>query len=157
MCTILLVRVIMHWTTHNLSPKKTPWSQLHDECAQKYIAILPSSPSPLLPLDANTHVGIHLALVLSNSSGGLNGAYHSIVASSLSYVLVDAMCNNSHINSNKYIFSSFNDADPLHIMLVDCWMLCCQECGPITAVWGRRPPWSIYLIAFYPILPSFFI
>ncbi len=31
-------------------------------------------------------------------------------------------------------FSSFNDADPLHIMLVDCCMLCCQECGPIMAV-----------------------
>ncbi len=41
-------------------------------------------------------------------------------------------------------------------MLVDCWMLCCWECGPITAVWWRRPPWSIYSIAFYPILPSFF-
>jgi hypothetical protein len=30
--------------------------------------------------------------------------------------------------------SSFNDADPSHIMLVDCCMLCCQECGPITAI-----------------------
>ncbi len=54
-------------------------------------------------------------------------------------------------------FSSFIDADPSHIMLVDCCMLCCRECGPIMAVWGRRPPWSIYSIAFYPILSSFFI
>ena len=54
-------------------------------------------------------------------------------------------------------FSSFNNADLSHIMLVDCWMLCCQECGPIMAVWPRWPLWSIYLIAFYPILPSFFI
>ena len=52
-------------------------------------------------------------------------------------------------------FSSFSDADPSHIMLVDCWMLCCRECGPIMAVWQRWPPWLIYLIAFYPILPSF--
>ncbi len=54
-------------------------------------------------------------------------------------------------------YSSFNDADPLHIMLVDCWMLCCRECGPIMAVWQRRPPWLIYSIAFHPILSSFFI
>ncbi len=40
-------------------------------------------------------------------------------------------------------------------MLVDCCMLCCQECGPITAVWQRWPPWLIYSIACYPILPSF--
>jgi hypothetical protein len=31
-------------------------------------------------------------------------------------------------------FSSFNDVDLLHIMLVDCCMLCCRECGPIAAV-----------------------
>ncbi len=31
-------------------------------------------------------------------------------------------------------FSSFNDVDLSHIMLVDCCMLCCQECGPIAAV-----------------------
>ncbi len=31
-------------------------------------------------------------------------------------------------------FSSFNDVDLSHIMLVDCCMLCCRECGPIAAV-----------------------
>jgi hypothetical protein len=31
-------------------------------------------------------------------------------------------------------FSSFNDVDLLHIILVDCCMLCCQECGPIAAI-----------------------
>ncbi len=31
-------------------------------------------------------------------------------------------------------FSSFNNVDLLHIMLVDCCMLCCRECGPIAAV-----------------------
>ncbi len=31
-------------------------------------------------------------------------------------------------------FSSFNDIDMSHIMLVDCCMLCCRECGPIVAV-----------------------
>jgi len=39
-------------------------------------------------------------------------------------------------------FSSFNDIDMSHIMLVDCCMLCCQESGPIAAVWGQRPPWG---------------
>ncbi len=32
------------------------------------------------------------------------------------------------------IFSSFNGVDLLHVMLVDCCMLCCRECGPIVAV-----------------------
>jgi hypothetical protein len=84
---------------------------------------LPSFPPPLPPLphlDANTHAGIHSALASSNLSGALNGAHRSVIASSLSHVIVNAMCNNSHINSNKYFFPSFNGADPLHIMLVDC-------------------------------------
>ncbi len=70
-------------------------------------------------------------------------------------VVVDATCNNSHINSNKYFFSSFNDVDLSHIMLVDCCMLCCRECGPIAAVWRQCPPWWSNWIAFLPILPSF--
>ncbi len=49
---------------------------------------------------------------------------------------------------NNY-FSSFNDVDLSHMMLVDCCVLCCQECGPIVAVWRWRPPWSIHSIAFY--------
>jgi hypothetical protein len=31
-------------------------------------------------------------------------------------------------------FSSFNDVDPSHMMLVDCCVLCCRVCGPIVAV-----------------------
>jgi hypothetical protein len=65
----------------------------------------PGTPPPLPPLDANTHVGIHLALATLNLSGGLNGAHHSVVASLLLHIIIDAICNNSHINSNKYIFS----------------------------------------------------
>ncbi len=34
---------------------------------------------------------------------------------------------------NKFV-SSFNDADPSHIVLVDCCMLYYWECGPIMAV-----------------------
>ncbi len=45
-CTILLVREIKHWTSHIVSLKKTPWPQLHNESAQKYIAGSPSPPSP---------------------------------------------------------------------------------------------------------------
>ncbi len=39
-------------------------------------------------------------------------------------------------------FSSFNGVDLLHIMLIDCCMLCCRESGPIVAVWRQRPPWG---------------
>jgi hypothetical protein len=28
------------------------------------------------------------------------------------------------------LFSSFNDVDLPHSMLVDCCMICCRECGP---------------------------
>jgi hypothetical protein len=31
-------------------------------------------------------------------------------------------------------FSSFNNVDLLHIMLVDCCMLCFRECGPIAVI-----------------------
>jgi hypothetical protein len=31
-------------------------------------------------------------------------------------------------------FSSFNDVDLPHSMLVDCCMICCRECGPIATV-----------------------
>jgi hypothetical protein len=31
-------------------------------------------------------------------------------------------------------FSTFNDVDLSHSMLVDCCMFCCRECGPIAAV-----------------------
>ena len=31
-------------------------------------------------------------------------------------------------------FSSFNDVDLPHSMLVDCCMICCRECGPIPTV-----------------------
>ncbi len=51
-----------------------------------------------------------------------------------------------------FFFSSFNDVDPSHMMLVDCCVLCCRVCGPIAAVWRRRPPWSI---EFDCILPHF--
>ncbi len=39
-------------------------------------------------------------------------------------------------------FSSFNGVDLLHIMLVDCCILCCRESGPIAVVWRQRPPWG---------------
>jgi hypothetical protein len=31
-------------------------------------------------------------------------------------------------------FSSFNDVDLPHSMLVDCRMICCRECGPIATL-----------------------
>jgi hypothetical protein len=112
---------------------------------------------PLAPPDPNTNAGIHLASATSNLSGGLSGAHRFVDVASFLHAVVETTCNSSHINSNKYFFSSFNDADPSHTMLVDCCMLYCQECGPMSAVGTTPSPWSISLIAFYPILPSYFI
>jgi hypothetical protein len=44
-------------------------------------------------------------LVTSNPSGGLSGTHHFIVVASLLHFVVDATCNGSHSNSNKYKFS----------------------------------------------------
>ncbi len=68
--------------------------------------------------------------------------------------VINAMCNYSHVNCNKYFFSSFNNVDLSHIMLVDYCMICCRECGPIAAVWQWLLPWWSNWIAFSPILPS---
>jgi hypothetical protein len=117
---------------------------------------LPGVP-PCLPLKP-TPMWRMLCCRQSNSSGGPNGAHRFIVVASSTHIVVAATRIKGHINSNKNIFfSSFNDADPSHIMLVDCCMLSCRECGPIAAVWQRQPPWSIYSITFYPIFTSIFI
>ena len=44
-----------------------------------------------------------------------------------------------HKNSSNENFSSFNDYPLLH-SIVDCCMLCCQEWGPMVAVWWRQLP-----------------
>ena len=54
---------------------------------------------------------------LAISSSGLHGAHHRVAALSSLLVDVDPTCINSNITSNKYIFSSFNIVDPLHMML----------------------------------------
>ena len=62
--------------------------------------------------------------------GGGNAREEIVVASLLSTrrtLIVILLVINS-------LFSSFNDVDLSHITLVDCCMLCCQECGPIAAV-----------------------
>jgi hypothetical protein len=97
----------------------------------------PQPPPPLPPppalIDNIAMSGTH-ALESAILSSGLQGAHHRVTALSSSLVVVDAMCINSHITSNKYFFSSFNDVDPSHMMLVDCCVLCCRGCGPIAAV-----------------------
>ncbi len=78
--------------------------------------------------------------------GGNNAREAIFVASSLStqraLIVILLVINN--------FFSSFNDVDLSHIILVDCCMLCCQECGPIAAVWWRRPPWWSIQLHFTP-------
>ena len=95
---------------------------------------LPPGAPPLPPLIANTYAANNAVLVTSNPSGGLSGTHRFVVAALSLHFVVNATCNGSHLNSNKYNFSSFNNADPSHIMLVDCCMLNCRECGPIAAV-----------------------
>jgi hypothetical protein len=57
----------------------------------------------------------------------------------------------SENNSNKYLFSSFNNVDLLCSMSADCCMPWRREWGTMAAVGGRRPPW----LACVCILPSF--
>ena len=64
------------------------------------------------------------------AGGGQQRKEAIVVASSLStqHALIVIL-----LVINK-LFSRFNDVDLLHIMLVDCCMLCCRECGPIAAI-----------------------
>ena len=48
-------------------------------------------------------------------------------------VVVDASYNNINIPSHTF-FSSLNDVDLSHSMLVDCCMICCWGCDHIAAV-----------------------
>jgi hypothetical protein len=82
----------------------------------------PQRPPPLPPLPAlvdNIDGSSNVLLELAISSSGLHGGHRCITASLSSLVVVDAMCINSHITSNIFFSSSFNDVDPSHMILVD--------------------------------------
>ncbi len=56
-------------------------------------------------------------------------------------LLLTQRVHNSHITSNKYIFSSFNNVDLLRSMMPDCCMPWRQKWGTMAAVGGQRQPW----------------
>ena len=151
MCTILFLGVIVHQPLCIVLSKNpmVPMSTLG--CGQITRPQPPPPPPPAPALVDNIAVSGTHALESAISSSGLHGAHHHVTASLSLHVVVDATCINSHITSNKYFFSSFNNVDQSHMMLVDCCVLCCRGCGPIAAVWRRRTPWSI---EFDHILPS---
>ncbi len=62
---------------------------------------------------------------------GGNNAREAIIVASLSSTRRALIVILLVINT---LFSSFNGVDLSHIILVDCCMLCCRECGPIAAV-----------------------
>ncbi len=62
---------------------------------------LPPGAPPLSPLIANTYAANNAVLATSNPSGGLSGTHRFVVASS-SHFVINATCNGSHLNSNKY-------------------------------------------------------
>ncbi len=110
----------------NLCPYEHPWSRTNN---------LSTTPSPPPSALVDDIVGIgNVPLPPAISSSRLHGAHHHVTALSSLHVVIDTTCINSHITSNNYFFSSSNDVDPLHMMLVDCCMLCCRGCGPIAAV-----------------------
>ncbi len=43
-------------------------------------------------------------------------------------------CIDSNITSNEYVFSSFNDVELPHSMLVECCMSCCQNVTTVAAM-----------------------
>ncbi len=157
MCTILLVRVIMSWTTHFVSPKKLRDPNCTMSICKNNCCLALPVPPPCLP-SMPTHMRastwhwqhrIHPAGWTVPIVPSLHHCRCMLLSTQCAIIVILIVINT--------FFFSFNDADPSHIMLVDCWMLCCRECGPITAIWWRRPRWLIYSIAFYPILPIFFI
>jgi hypothetical protein len=65
---------------------------------------LPPGAPPLPPLIANTYAANNTVLATSNLSGGLSGTHRFVVVAMLLHFVVDARCNGSHLNSNKYNF-----------------------------------------------------
>ncbi len=135
MCTILFLGVIVHQPLCIVLSKKKQCPYEHPWLWTNNMSATPSPPPPPPPALVDNIVvsGTH-ALESAISSSRLHGAHHHVTASSLLHVIIDTMCINSRITSNKYFFSSFNDVDPLHLMLVDCCVLCCRGCGPTAAV-----------------------
>jgi hypothetical protein len=110
---------------------------------------LPPPPALVKYIVGSDNAPLQSAILFS----GLHGTHPCIAASSPSLVNVDVMCINSNITSNNF-FSSFNNIDPSHMMLVDFCMLCCQGCGPIAAAYdggGQHGPSSLitFCLAFY--------
>ncbi len=158
MWTILLLGVITYLLLCIALSKKTLWPQLHNESVHFYSPISPSRrPPPCLP-STPTHMQAstwHRQRQICPA--GWTGPIVLLLYCCRCIILAEGRAIIVILIIISIFFSSFNNADPSHIMLVDRWLLCCQECGPIMAVWQRQPPWLIYSIAFYPILPSYFI
>ena len=155
--TILYHRVIMHWTTHIVLPKKpvTPtarWvcSKIH--CRFTLPPFPPWRPLKPTPMRASTwHRQRRIRLAGWAVPIVLLTLPHFCMPSSKRHAIVVIL-----IVINNF-FSSFNDANPSHTMWVDCCMLYSRECGPMSAVGTTPLPWSISSISFYLILPSYFI
>ena len=95
-----------------------------------------SSATPSPPHQPSSNISLGASPRRRNRRYHIPGctAPNCCVAASLSPLVdVDAMCINSNITSNIF-FSSFNNVDLSHMMLVDCCVLCCRVCGPIAAV-----------------------
>jgi hypothetical protein len=127
MGTILFVRVITCRTGNHGCVLNTPVAPSLPSVAEKLLLHnpLPPPPTPVPPAEyivGSDNVPSESAI----SSSGLHGAHRRVAASSSSLVDVNLTCIISNITSNKYFFSSFNDVDPSHVMLVDCCVLCCQ-------------------------------
>ncbi len=94
----------MRASTHIMSLRKTGDPNSTMSSVRNTPSTLPPGASPLPPLTANTYAANNAVLATSNPSGGLSGTHHFLIVASSSHFVVNATCNSSHLNSNKYIF-----------------------------------------------------
>ncbi len=146
----------MCWTNHIVLLKKTPrgpnctmsvCKNTSPSCPPLLPPCLPSTPTHMRASTRHRHRRIPLVGWTVPIVPSLHRCHCTLSSTQCAIIAILIVIN--------IYFSSNNNADPSHIMLVDCWMLCCRECGPITAVWWRWPPWLIYLIAFTPFNLAF--
>ena len=82
-------------------------------------------------VDADDDRAMVAAVIAMPDTTGGNDAMEAIVLALLSSTWRALIVISLVMNT---LFSSFNDVDLPHSMLVDCSMICCRECGPIAAV-----------------------
>jgi hypothetical protein len=140
-----MVTILFHWRTSHQTKQIVLPSQ--PQCPHLFLSRKPPPPLPP-PYQLSSNISLGASPRRRNWRYHLPGCTAPIVA-----LLHRRRCSSTLtwralivILLVIYIFSSFNNVYPSHMMLVDCCVLCCRGCGAAAIV--HRSSIAFYL-AFY--------